>query len=55
MEKKRYPAFKEPLDLDSFLANFIEEYEEARPDQSGDTVNSAHPDKAGQPQEEPFP
>jgi len=56
MKKKRYPASQEPLDLDSFLANFIEEHKEARPGQSGHNVNvSAHPDKAEHQQEEPFP
>jgi hypothetical protein len=28
MEKRRYPATRQPLDLDSFIANFMEDYEE---------------------------
>jgi hypothetical protein len=35
MEKRRYPLTREPLDLDSFLANFMEDYEEGETMQSG--------------------
>ena len=28
MEKRRYPATRQPLDLESFIANFMEDYEE---------------------------
>jgi hypothetical protein len=35
MEKRRYPPTREPLDLDSFLANFMEDYEEGETMQSG--------------------
>jgi hypothetical protein len=28
MEKRRYTAMREPLDLDCFIANFMEDYEE---------------------------
>jgi hypothetical protein len=29
MEKMRYPVTREPLDLDNFIANFVEDYEES--------------------------
>jgi hypothetical protein len=28
MEKRRYPATRDPMDLDCFIANFMEDYED---------------------------
>jgi hypothetical protein len=36
MEKRRYKATREPLDLDCFIANFMEDYEEC------DTLQIGH-------------
>jgi hypothetical protein len=35
MGKMRYPATREPLDLDSFIANFMEDYEQGETVQMG--------------------
>jgi hypothetical protein len=40
MEKRRYPATREPLDLDSFIANFMEDYEEGGTMQIGQHLQS---------------
>jgi hypothetical protein len=36
MEKRRYKATREPLDLDCFIANFMEDYEQC------DTLQIGH-------------